>query len=142
MKSKNIKTAYNVAEKVSPFKTQWNAENFAARYETNHLASLTIPDQTMSLRTIVDRFSRGLPIDGERVPVYNGEDLYLPDLKALDLAEQEDLMLANAERIRRIRESLQAKPIPKVVEPTPDPTNPKLPPPKEATPPKDGSEKQ
>lgn len=55
--------------------------------EINFLPSLTVPDQVLSIRQIMDRFSRGLPIDGEQFAVYHGEDFELPDFSRMDLAE-------------------------------------------------------
>lgn len=50
--------------------------------------SLTIPDQTMSLREILDRYSRGLPVDGMAgEPIYHGEEDEMPDFRRMDLAE-------------------------------------------------------
>lgn len=67
-----------------------NAHEFPKEYETNNLPSLTVPDQTMSIREIMDRFARGLPLD-VRVPIYEGEESEFPDVNRLDLAEIQEL---------------------------------------------------
>jgi len=72
--------------------------------EVNTLPSMTIPDQTMSIRTIVDRYTRGLPVTGF-TPVYDGEDYYMPDPKTLDLVERHEM----AEQIKQEVESLKSR---------------------------------
>lgn len=85
------------------FKTQWNAKEFPKDRETNDLPSLTLPDQTMSMRTILDRYARGLPIGGHKTPIYNGDE-DLPELDHMDLAERQELLERNKERIQELRE--------------------------------------
>ncbi|AXH76412.1 MAG: hypothetical protein [Microviridae sp.] len=48
--------------------------------------SIVSPDQTLSLRQIMDRYSRGMPLTGTiKNPLYyNGE---FPDIAGLDLTE-------------------------------------------------------
>jgi len=71
--------------------------------EVNTLPSMTIPDQTMSIRTIVDRYAKGLPVTSF-TPIYEGED-YIPDPKTLDLVERQEL----AEQIRQEVESIKSR---------------------------------
>lgn len=71
-------------------KTSMNSKEFNKNYQKFTKPSLTIPDQTMSIRTILDRHSRGLPIDGVKVPLYDEED-DLPDWRTLDLSERQEL---------------------------------------------------
>lgn len=52
--------------------------------------SMTIPDQSMSIRTILDRYSRGLPVTGRTDEYYDEEDT-MPDYRTLDLTEIDDL---------------------------------------------------
>lgn len=71
-------------------KTSTNSKEFINNYEVNTKPSLTIPDQTMSIRTILERHSRGLPVDGYKVPIWDEEN-DLPDIRTLDLSEREQL---------------------------------------------------
>lgn len=71
-------------------KNSLNASRYKEQGEVNILPSLTIPDQSMSVQDILDRFTRGLPIGGQRVPVYDELD-DLPDIRTLDLAERQEL---------------------------------------------------
>ena len=53
--------------------------------------SQTIPDQTMSLQTILERYAKGLPVGGMKNPIYEDADIddYIPDPKTMDLAERQ-----------------------------------------------------
>ena len=71
-------------------KNSLNANEFPKQYREILTPSLTVPDQTMSIRTILERHSRGLPIGG-RVDLYYDEEDDLPDPRTLDLAERQEL---------------------------------------------------
>jgi hypothetical protein len=71
-------------------KNSMNASQFEKNYEKNGLPSMTVPDQTMSIRTILERYSRGLPVGG-RTDIYYDEDDTLPDPRTLDLTERQEL---------------------------------------------------
>lgn len=73
-------------------KNSLNAREFPKNYEVSGGVSMTIPEQTMSIREIMKRFAAGLPIDGEKVPIYEGEESDLPDLKYMDLAERQEFV--------------------------------------------------
>lgn len=68
------------------FKTQYNQDEFPIRGEVNRGVSMTIPDQTMSIKEIMRRYAQGLPVAGEKVPVYDEEN-DLPDPRKMDLVE-------------------------------------------------------
>ncbi len=79
---------------------------FDKNYETNDEPSLTVPDQTMTIREILTRFSRGLPID-QKIPIYNESDSdeYFPDPRHMDLAERQELSEIFREELYQIKES-------------------------------------
>lgn len=81
-------------------KTSMNANQFAKKYEVNNLPSMTIPDQTMSVKTILERYTRGLPINGFE-PIYDEDDV-LPDPRTLDLAERQELASSFKNEIQEI----------------------------------------
>lgn len=58
--------------------------------EINDQPSQTIPDQTMSLKEIIERHTRGLPALG-REPIYHGDDIEIPNFSTMDLAEQQEM---------------------------------------------------
>lgn len=97
------------------FKTNYNAEKFAPDHEKSTKPSMTVPDQTLSLREVLRRYSQGLPINGVKVPLYdeNPEDANLPDISKLDLAEREELALQYAAELAELKEKykLQNKPV-------------------------------
>lgn len=70
--------------------------------EFNRLPSMTVPDQTMSIPDILDRYTRGLPIGGAKVPIFDEED-DLPDIRTLDLAEREEMAESFKKEIEEIR---------------------------------------
>jgi hypothetical protein len=72
--------------------------------EVNTLPSMTIPDQTMSIRTIVDRYAKGLPVSAF-TPIYEGEDFYIPDPKTLDLVDRAELL----ENVKQEVEGLKSR---------------------------------
>ncbi|QCQ85134.1 hypothetical protein [Blackfly microvirus SF02] len=93
------------------FKTPWNANEFPKKYEVNNKPSMTVPDQTMSISTILERYARGLPVGGSnRVPIYNGEDddIMPPNWEKLDLSERVDYLEQHTETVKAMRESFQA----------------------------------
>lgn len=65
--------------------------------------SQTVPDQTMSIRELIDRFARGLPLGSGQIPLYEGDEEFNPDMKTLDLAEQQELVEQRAEELRELK---------------------------------------
>jgi hypothetical protein len=61
--------------------------------EVNDQPDQTIPDQAMSIKEILKRFARGLPIEQFK-PNYDNDDVtaddYLPDPRTMDLAERQE----------------------------------------------------
>ncbi|WNK13820.1 MAG: hypothetical protein [Microvirus sp.] len=71
--------------------------------QLNNLPSLTIPDQTMSVREIMQRFANGQPINGNgSTPQYYGEDLEIPDIKHMDLSDAEDYLKNSARKAKEL----------------------------------------
>lgn len=87
-------------------KTPLNATEFPILGEKHFTPSQTVPDQTMSMRELLDRYARGLPLAGAKEPMYYGEE-DLPDLHRLDLAEIQELKEANKQRIADQQADLQ-----------------------------------
>lgn len=86
-----------------------NSHEFESRGEVNTMPSETVPDQTLSIREIMVRYSRGLPIDGAKVPIWEGEENDLPDPRTLDLAERQELAAEFEEEIRQIKKAHSKK---------------------------------
>lgn len=111
MKNFSLETKHpSVAEtpiknnKMKKVNTWFNHE--PTKGEVNNMPSLTIPDQTMTMREIMQRFASGQQILGNNTePQY--DDLESPysgiNLKTLDISERYDL----AEEVQREYEELQ-----------------------------------
>lgn len=62
----------------------------------NKKRSMTIPDLSMTVPEMLERFARGLPINGERMPIYQmdadekGDTTFYPDVANMDFAEAEE----------------------------------------------------
>ncbi|QGF19333.1 hypothetical protein [Antarctic microvirus COCH21_V_SP_16] len=93
---------------MSQFKNSTNARQWEKTPEENNSPSLTIPDQTMSINEIVRRFASGLPLGGNRVPEYDGEDDVLDGInpKTLDMSELHEIRMEFANELK----ALAAKP--------------------------------
>lgn len=89
-------------------RNQYNKDEFSEDKEINDLPSQTIPNQTMGLRELLTRFGRGLPITGEKFPMFHGEDTP-PDLTKMDLADVETLRDNVAADIKAKQEQLQSE---------------------------------
>ena len=74
--------------------------------EENTMPSMTIPDQAMSIPEILRRFAQGLPLGGQKVPLYDDE---LPfdsqQFQKMDLADKAEIMEAN----KRMMQDLQSE---------------------------------
>lgn len=85
-------------------KTQYNKHFFPDYYETNYQPSETVPNQSLSLKTLLDRYARGLPLSGNASePAYYGDE-EMPDLNRMDISEIHDLKKSN----RRIHQRAAA----------------------------------
>jgi hypothetical protein len=88
-------------------KNIFSADEFEKEYEVNDEPSLTIPDQTMSIKEILNRFASGLPIDGQKVPIYDESESeeYFPDPRYMDLADRQEM----AENYKQELQAYQTK---------------------------------
>jgi len=71
--------------------------------EKNTQPSETVPDQAMSIREILDRYAKGLPLSGARVPVFDEED-DMPDVRGLDLAERQEVVERYLEELKILKQ--------------------------------------
>jgi len=92
-------------------KTHTNRKEHPFTGEVNNEPSETIPDQSMSIRTILDRYSRGLPISGERTPVWQQGDDYndMPDPRTLDLAERQEYAELYQHELKSLQKTLKSE---------------------------------
>ena len=68
---------------------------------------MTIPDQAMSIQEILRRFAQGLPLGGQKVPLYD-EDLPFDaqQFQKMDLADKAEYIEANKRRIEGLESEL------------------------------------
>lgn len=73
--------------------------------EKNYGISLTVPDQTLSVREIIDRYASGTLPD-----VMKGEEFYsedLPDLRHLDMSELHELRQQARQDVKDLNEEIK-----------------------------------
>jgi len=87
--------------------------------ETNSGISQTIPDQTMAIRTLIERYVRGIPVS-TKTPIWEGEDNDLPDPNTMDYAERQEMAFTFAAELANLKTI--STPQPKI-EPAQEPTN-------------------
>jgi hypothetical protein len=94
-------------------KNALNYQSFPKDYEKIKGPSMTIPDQTMSIRELLRRYASGLPLGGSKEPIYEGEDGDGIDPRRLDLAERQELEIAARQELAEIEERLKSKKVEK-----------------------------
>lgn len=78
----------------------YNHHETTKTVEHNYLPSLTIPNDSFSLKELLDRNQRGLPLTTSgRTELYHGDE-EMPDLQKMDISEIHDLAEANRDKIR------------------------------------------
>ena len=83
-------------------KNSLNANEFEKNYKIFTQPSMTVPDQSMSIKTILERYARGLPVGGRLDEYYDEEDT-LPNPLTLDLAERQELADIYTQEINEIK---------------------------------------
>lgn len=77
--------------------------------EVNNEPSQTIPEQSMSVRELLQRYASGLPLASGKEPIYEGEDGDGVDPRRLDLAERQELEIEARRELAEIEERLKSK---------------------------------
>lgn len=84
----------------------WNSLNVRQRPRmkaTNKQKSMTVPDMTMSIRTLIEKYASGQSLAGEKTPIYDeGLESSGIDLRRLDLIDIQRLQMENKERIAEL----------------------------------------
>ena len=75
--------------------------------------SKTVPDQSMTLRELLIRYAKGLPLEGQKTPIWEGEEGFDIDPEKLDLAEIEELREKAEQELKdinnRVKEEVEKK---------------------------------
>jgi hypothetical protein len=85
-----------------------NRNRPTTRYRRFTQPSLTVPDQTMSLKILVKKYVNGLPI---AAPVLQGmytEDTIARDFSKLDLADQEQAVFNASDELLELKRTMEA----------------------------------
>ena len=69
--------------------------------------SKTVPDQSMTLRELLIRYAKGLPLEGAKTPIWEGEEGFDVDPEKLDLADREELAEKAREELKAINERVK-----------------------------------
>lgn len=79
-------------------------------YELNEKPSMTVPGQSMTIREMLQRHAAGLPIEGAKVPLYEGDETMdddelvgHPDLSKMDLADRQEYIEEQAIRLAKLQ---------------------------------------
>lgn len=83
-----------------------NAHHFPKQYQVTDQLSVTIPDMSLSIKEILQNHTRGIPMPSLE-EIYEGDDIYLPDIHTLDLAERQELKEQYQEQLKSIRQKIQ-----------------------------------
>lgn len=93
----------------TPWRTQRNYLDTPRSYEKNDKPSMTVPDQSLSIRELVYRYTHGLSLGGSRVPVYEDEnEIQFPaNWDKMDLSERHEFFTERAEELAETQERLK-----------------------------------
>jgi hypothetical protein len=83
-------------------KHPFNVKEFIYEGEVNNEPSQTVPDQSLGLRELLIRYAKGLPLEGQKTPIFEGEDGSEIDVEKLDLAEREELADQAREELKNL----------------------------------------
>lgn len=93
---------------VYPWRTQFNNQSLPQDQQRFRSPSRTIPDQSMSVKEILNRYAKGLPLhSSKQVGEYYGDDQYYPDVAKLDLSEKQELYRATQARILELQKLMK-----------------------------------
>lgn len=91
-KQTNVDAQPNVVvPTLKTYRNNANYNEFLRDDEINTLPSLTLPEQSLSVKEILAHHTRGIPIDIGKVPIYHGDDVEFPDPRKLDLSELQQI---------------------------------------------------
>lgn len=86
--------------------TVWNSLNYHTKpiyVVESDLPSLTVPDQTMSMREMIERHTRGMSVMGQNDPYYGDGTEYGVNPRTLDLVDRQILKEELEDQVKQIR---------------------------------------
>lgn len=76
--------------------------------------SLTVPDQTMSMRTILDRYAKGLPVAGSKEAIWDEDESSNGiNPRTLDLVDFQEMKMKNKAKIEDLEKEVKKQRQPK-----------------------------
>lgn len=119
MKHENKKTVLPLAGKIidkntgeiisTPLiRTPLNSKHFPKNYEVNKLPSKTQTNQSLTIREILDRYAKGMPLDVERKIYFdeNETSFDFDSYKRLDISEQQELISLSKQAVKETQDKL------------------------------------
>lgn len=101
-------------------RNHWSAADLQPILRKPSKNGKTVPDQVMSIKTILQKYAQGLPLGGSsRVPVYNGEDDDTPEIAAMELTDRMDYIQGVVERAQNAEKKLKRSKEPQSQVPAP-----------------------
>lgn len=85
----------------------WSARKLTNKGEVNTKPSQTVPNQSLSVKEIITRFTQGRPLPSNGEPWYTDE--YLPNMQTLDLVEIDQVKEAQQQRIDDLTNIINAR---------------------------------
>jgi len=102
------------------FQTAYKPHNVPKEQNSGEVK--TVPDQTPSMRMILDRHQRGIPVE-EKIGTYNESYIY-PDIRKMDLVEVQELKMELKEQQNELSEQIKTYQDEITRRKTPTPPNP------------------
>jgi len=83
-----------------------NRQQTKGKYNTE--PSLTAPDQTMSIREILVRHAKGLPVADEKIPLWDEDETSQGiNPKTLDLVDLQELAMKTADDVSSLKDKIE-----------------------------------
>lgn len=87
-----------------PFRTPHNYKQEIPKI--SEMPSATVPDQTLSIPEILQRFAQGRPMTATTNLTYTGDE-YAPEVRGMDLVDLDELKEKNQQEINRLKNELK-----------------------------------
>lgn len=86
-----------------------NAHEREKKHRVFTQPSQTVPDQTMSIKEILERYAKGLPIGGGLDPIYEEEETNGINPRTLDLVDIQEIKAYNKKNIEELKEKFETE---------------------------------
>lgn len=80
-----------------------------ANLERGSGKSTAIPDQSLSVKQLIDRYAKGLPLGGAKMPVYDGDEDFYPDPQSMDISERIIFLEERQAELDKLQKDIKAR---------------------------------